>query len=89
MWYSRYAQGMGCHSERPRQAKQWSQMNLMRFNKSKYKILHLGHGNPCYQYKMGCVRIEHSPSEKDLRILADGKLDMSQQHEPCSPESQL
>ena len=58
---------------------QWAQVNLMRFNKSKFKVLNLGHGNPCYQYKMGCVRIEHSPSEKDLRILADGKLDMSQQ----------
>ena len=30
---------------------QWAQVNLMEFNKSKCKILHLGQGNPHYQYK--------------------------------------
>ena len=32
---------------------QWGQGNLMRFNKTKCKILHLGHGNSHYQYKWG------------------------------------
>ena len=45
----------------------------------KCKILHLGGGNPHYQYKLGNVRIEHSPDKKDLGILVDGKLNMSQQ----------
>ena len=31
---------------------QLAQENLMRFNKSKYKILHLGQGNLHYQYKL-------------------------------------
>jgi len=35
--FSRHTRGMGCHPEGPRQA----QINLMRFNKSKYKILHM------------------------------------------------
>ena len=40
--------------------------------------MHLSLGYPCYQYKLGDVRIELSPAEKDLRVLVDGKLDMSQ-----------
>ena len=35
----------------------WAPVNLMRFNKAKCKVLHLGWGNPQYQY---------SPAEKDL-----------------------
>ena len=31
----------------------WAQENLMRFNTSNCKVLHMGHGNPCYQYKLG------------------------------------
>ena len=46
---------------------------------SKWKVLHLGHSNSHYQYKVGDVRIEHSPVEKDLELVVDGKLDMSQQ----------
>ena len=49
----------------------------MRFNKSKYKVLHLGHSNLHYQYKLGDERIEHSPVKKDLGVLVDGRLDMS------------
>ena len=58
---------------------QWAQVNLMRFNKSKCKILYLGQDNIYYQYKLGNDRIECNPAERDLGILVDGKLDMSQQ----------
>ena len=58
---------------------QWTQEDLMRFNKSKCKILHLGQGNPHYQYKLGKERIEHRPAEKYLGVLVYGNLDMSQQ----------
>ena len=39
---------------------QWAQVNLIRLNKSKCKILHLGLSNPYYQNKLGDERIEHS-----------------------------
>ena len=31
----------------------WAQVNLMKFNKSKSKVLRLGRGNPHYQYELG------------------------------------
>ena len=51
----------------------------MSFSKSKCKVLHLGNGNPHYQYKLVDVRIEYSPAEKDLGVPEDGRLDISQQ----------
>ena len=32
---------------------EWARVNLMKFNKAKRKVLHLGQHNPQYQYRTG------------------------------------
>ncbi|GAB0203626.1 cAMP-dependent protein kinase inhibitor alpha [Grus japonensis] len=52
----------------------WAHANLMKFNKVKCKVLHMGQGNSKHNYRLGGEWIESSPEEKGLGVLAGDKV---------------
>ncbi|GAB0183536.1 mitochondrial enolase superfamily member 1 [Grus japonensis] len=57
----------------------WAGNGFMEFNKWKCGVLHLGRNNPMHQYMLGATQLESRCAEKDLEVLVDNKLSMSQQ----------
>lgn len=51
--------------------KRWAHMNLMKFNKAKCHVRHLGHGNPSHKLR---EVIESSLVEKGSRVMVDENL---------------
>ena len=53
---------------------EWTNKNLMKFNKDECKVLHLGKHNPGVQHRLGSTRLGSSSVERDLGVLVDNKL---------------
>ncbi|KAK4826807.1 hypothetical protein QYF61_011615 [Mycteria americana] len=53
----------------------WAEVNCMKFNKAQCRVPHLGHNS----YRRGEEWLESCPVGKDLGVLVDSRLNMSQQ----------
>jgi len=73
------AEGCAAIQHNLERLKSCAERNLMRFNKGKCRVLHLGRNNPTHQYRLRVDLLESSSMERDLGVLVDDRLTMSQQ----------
>lgn len=63
----------------PDRLKEWIAWNLMKVNKNKSKVLHMGRNNPLEQYRLETDWLGSSSAHKTLGVSVDTKLYISQQ----------
>ena len=51
----------------------------MRFNRNRYRVLHLGRNNHMHQCRLWADQLERSSVEKDLGVLVDNRLAVNHQ----------
>ena len=56
-----------------------AEANYVRLNKTQCWVLHLDHNNPMQLCRLGEEQLESCPMEKDLGVLVESQLTMSQQ----------
>lgn len=57
--------------------KKWADGNLVKFNKRKCEVLHLGRNNSMHQNMLGAAWLKNSFAERVLEVLVDNNLTMS------------
>ncbi|PKU44849.1 rna-directed dna polymerase from mobile element jockey- hypothetical protein [Limosa lapponica baueri] len=50
----------------PNRLDRWAQANIMKFNKAKYKVLHISQSNPKHKHRLDGEWIDSSPEGKGL-----------------------